>query len=48
MHHTLMEEETKLIFKGKLSELDTWLEAVKNAYPKAFVEVLLENFKTTE
>jgi len=43
-----MEEKTTLIFKGRLSEFDTWLEVMKNRYPKAFIEVVLEDFNNTE
>lgn len=43
-----MEEKTTLIFKGKLKEFDAWLEVMKIRHPHAFVEVVLEDFNTSE
>jgi len=43
-----MEEKTTLIFKGKMGEFDSWLEVMREKYPNSFIEIILENFNTTE
>ena len=43
-----MEEETRIIFKGKVKDLDGWFSAMKKRYKDAYVKCVIEDFKTTE
>lgn len=39
-----MEQETRIVFKGKLSEFSTWFEVMKERYKNANIEAVLEDF----
>lgn len=40
-----MEEETRIVFKGKLKDFEAWLGIMKKRYSDASIECVLEDFK---
>lgn len=43
-----MEKYTKLIFKGRIDEFDTWFKAMMKKYPNATLDVVLRDWGIEE